>query len=130
MITLLAPALDALRAQYALTGHMPETEIVQHFREYGKTELQKHRFVFLPGLKTKNPGKFFLRSRYQTDGMYALKKQESAAGHHISPAILLHAGLLPPVQTLLLLQASSGTKMLKWCTGCTQPGSRNSMGNR
>ncbi|SAF45762.1 site-specific integrase [Enterobacter kobei] len=59
VITLLAPALDALRAQYALTGHLPETAIVQHFREYGKTEIQKHRFVFLPGLKTKKPGKFF-----------------------------------------------------------------------
>lgn len=54
IITLLAPALDALRAQYALTGHLPVTEIVQHFREYGKTEVQKKRFVFLPRLGTKN----------------------------------------------------------------------------
>lgn len=59
VITLLAPALDALRAQYALTGHLPETEIVQHFREHGKKELEKHRFVFVPGLKTKSPGKYF-----------------------------------------------------------------------
>lgn len=59
IITLLAPALDALRAQYALTGHLPETEIVQHFREYGKTEVQRKRFVFLPRLGTKNPGYYF-----------------------------------------------------------------------
>ncbi|MFK3711815.1 tyrosine-type recombinase/integrase [Leclercia adecarboxylata] len=59
MITLLAPALDALRAQYELTGHLPETEIVQHFREYGKTEVQKHRFVFVPGLANDQPGEYF-----------------------------------------------------------------------
>ncbi|WP_257805850.1 site-specific integrase [Enterobacter ludwigii] len=59
IITLLAPALDALRAQYALTGHLPETEIVQHFREYGKSEVQRKRFVFLPRLGTKSPGNYF-----------------------------------------------------------------------
>lgn len=58
-ITLLAPALDALRAQYALTGHLEESEIIQHFREYGSSEQQKHRFVFLPGLRQKAPGKYF-----------------------------------------------------------------------
>lgn len=59
VITLLSPAIDALRAQYVLTGHLPETKIVQHFREYGKTETQNHRFVFLPGLTTRTPGQFF-----------------------------------------------------------------------
>lgn len=59
VITLLAPALDALRAQHALTGHLPQTEIVQHFREYGKTEVQKHRFVFVPRLASRQPGKYF-----------------------------------------------------------------------
>lgn len=66
VITLLAPALDALRAQYALTGHLPETEIVQHFREYGKTEVQKHRFVFLPDVQTEKPG-----SHYETGSISA-----------------------------------------------------------
>lgn len=37
VIILRVTALDALHAQYAFTGHMPETEIVQHFREYGST---------------------------------------------------------------------------------------------
>lgn len=59
VITLLAPALDALRAQYALTAHLPKTEIQQHFREYGKTEVQKHRFVFVPGLGYGAPGSYF-----------------------------------------------------------------------
>ena len=59
VITLLAPALDALRAQYSLTGHLPETQIVQHFREYGKTEVHKHRFVFLPDIQTDKPGAYY-----------------------------------------------------------------------
>lgn len=59
VITLLAPALDALRAQYALTGHLPETEIIQHFREHGKTEAQKLRFVFLPDINTNKAGQYY-----------------------------------------------------------------------
>lgn len=34
-------------------------EIVQNFREYGKTEVQRQRFEFLPRLETKNPGRYF-----------------------------------------------------------------------
>lgn len=59
VITLLTPALDALRAQYEITGSLPETMIVQHFRESGKTEVQKHRFVFVPGLSYDHPGNYF-----------------------------------------------------------------------
>lgn len=59
VLPLLAPALDALRAQYAITGELAETTIVQHFREYGSSEEQQHRFVFLPGLKKQKPGKYF-----------------------------------------------------------------------
>lgn len=74
VITLLAPALDALRAQYALTGHLPETEIVQHFREYGKTEKQKHRFVFLPGLSSSVPGNYFSNQSIADRWDAAIKK--------------------------------------------------------
>ena len=59
IITLLAPALEALKAQYSVTGSLAITEIVQHFREYGKTEIQNHRFVFVPGLRYGQPGKYF-----------------------------------------------------------------------
>lgn len=59
VITLLSPALEALKLQYMITGDLPETEIVQHSREYGKSEIQKHRFVFVPGLRLSQPGKFF-----------------------------------------------------------------------
>ncbi|MFB5745106.1 Arm DNA-binding domain-containing protein [Cedecea sp. S5-13] len=59
VITLLSPALDALRAQFLLTGNLPPVEIRQQFREYGKSELQQHRFVFVSGLSRNMPGKFF-----------------------------------------------------------------------
>lgn len=62
-VALLIPALDALRAQFKLTGHLNETEIIQHFREYGSNEPQKYRFVFLPGLKQKNRVSIFPISR-------------------------------------------------------------------
>lgn len=74
VITLLAPALDALRAQYELTGNLPETEIVQHFREYGKTEVHKHRFVFLPDMKTDQPGNYFSASSISGRWNAAVKK--------------------------------------------------------
>lgn len=48
IITLLAPALEALRAQRALTELQPRTEITFHYREYRKTEQQHVRFVFQP----------------------------------------------------------------------------------
>ncbi|MHC5178623.1 tyrosine-type recombinase/integrase [Serratia rhizosphaerae] len=47
-ITLLEPALEALRAQRLLTALHPKTEITFHHREYGKTEQQKLHFVFMP----------------------------------------------------------------------------------
>lgn len=48
VITLLAPALEALRAQRALTELQPRTEITFHYREYRKNEQQHIRFVFQP----------------------------------------------------------------------------------
>ncbi|AFJ47181.1 site-specific integrase [Shimwellia blattae] len=59
VITLLAPALEALKAQFVLTGHLPETAIEFVTREVGKTRPQKQRFVFLPGMKTRRPGQYF-----------------------------------------------------------------------
>lgn len=59
VITLLSPALDALRAQYAITGRLPAIDITQNFREHGKTEVQKHRFIFVSGLSKNKPGVYF-----------------------------------------------------------------------
>ena len=50
-IKLLQPAIDALNAQRLLTEPQPKTTIVIHHREYGKTEKQKVRFVFIPRVK-------------------------------------------------------------------------------
>lgn len=59
IITLLSPALDALRAQYVITGRLPAIDITQNFREHGKTEVQKHRFIFVSGLSKNKPGVYF-----------------------------------------------------------------------
>ncbi|HDU4717135.1 TPA: DUF3596 domain-containing protein [Klebsiella aerogenes] len=47
-VTLLQPALDALRELFQLTGALSKTEITFHHREHGLTEQQKLRFVFVP----------------------------------------------------------------------------------
>lgn len=51
VIKLLQPAIDALKAQRLLTESQPKTTIVIHHREYGKTEKQKVRFIFIPRVK-------------------------------------------------------------------------------
>ena len=50
-ISLLGPALEALKAQRALTALQPKTEITFHHREYGLNEKQHLRFVFIPRMK-------------------------------------------------------------------------------
>ena len=51
VITLLEPALEALKAQRKLTALQPKTEIVFNHREYGAVENQSLRFVFIPRLR-------------------------------------------------------------------------------
>ncbi|EZI31879.1 putative integrase [Pantoea agglomerans] len=48
VIKLLQPALDALKAQRMVTELQLRTTIIFHHREYGSTEKQKVRFVFIP----------------------------------------------------------------------------------
>ncbi|ASA06866.1 integrase [Enterobacter hormaechei subsp. xiangfangensis] len=50
-MTLLEPALEALKAQRTLTSVQPKTEIVFHHREYGAMEYQNLRFVFMPRMR-------------------------------------------------------------------------------
>ncbi len=50
-VSLLKPALEALKAQRALTSLQPKTEITFHHREYGLTEKQQLHFVFMPRIK-------------------------------------------------------------------------------
>lgn len=47
-ITLLKPALDALKEQYEITGNSPRQQIIFHHRVLGKTETQNLRFGFSP----------------------------------------------------------------------------------
>lgn len=47
-IKLLAPALEALKAQHALTGHFPKVAIEISQREFGKKEIHQLHFVFMP----------------------------------------------------------------------------------
>ncbi|MCE9885162.1 site-specific integrase [Obesumbacterium proteus] len=47
-ITLLKPAIEALKAQRELTALHPKVDVTFHHREYGKTETQKLHFVFMP----------------------------------------------------------------------------------
>ena len=56
-ITLLQPALEALKKQWEVTGSLPAHEIVYHHREHGKTEKQRIRTVFVPDRRsTKKTG--------------------------------------------------------------------------
>ncbi|MCP5738123.1 site-specific integrase, partial [Klebsiella pneumoniae] len=47
-IQLLGPALDTLKAQHELTAGHPVSTITFHHREYGSSEEQNLRFVFMP----------------------------------------------------------------------------------
>jgi Phage integrase family. len=47
-IALHAPALEALKALWALSALQPKTKVVFYHREHGKTEDQRLHFVFLP----------------------------------------------------------------------------------
>lgn len=100
IITLLAPALDALRAQYSLTGHMEETEIEQHFREYGKKEQQKQRFVFRPIMSAYRSGTFFSTQSISDRWDFAVKKggvrrRTPYQSRHTFACWLLSAGANP-----------------------------------
>lgn len=50
-LKLLAPALEALKAHRELTALQPKSRIVFYHREYGKTEIQRLRFVFMPRMR-------------------------------------------------------------------------------
>lgn len=61
-ITLLRPALDALKEQYEITGNSPRQQIIFHHRELGKTESQNLRFVFSPERCTSGKNRYFSKN--------------------------------------------------------------------
>ncbi|WP_049117387.1 site-specific integrase [Klebsiella pneumoniae] len=58
-ITLVQPALDALRQQFKLTGALAKTKIDFHHREHGLIEQQSWRFVFIPSSNSRVKGGCF-----------------------------------------------------------------------
>lgn len=74
VITLLAPALEALKAQYLLTGHMDKVDIIFNGREYGYQEEQSLRFVFRPGLKYARREKYFSCQSITDRWEYSVRK--------------------------------------------------------
>lgn len=60
-ITLLKPALEALREQFAVTGDFEQTKIVYHHRELGKSEEQHLRFVFRPKPQSRSKAGYYSR---------------------------------------------------------------------
>ncbi|WP_337071964.1 site-specific integrase [Klebsiella aerogenes] len=58
-VTLLAPALNALREQFKLTGALSKVEITFHHREHGLTEQQMLRFVFVPAKTWRGEAKYY-----------------------------------------------------------------------
>ncbi|HFL1448471.1 TPA: DUF3596 domain-containing protein [Enterobacter kobei] len=61
-ITLLKPALEALKEQYEITGNSPRQQIIFHHRELGKTETQNLRFVFSPERCTSGKNRYFSKN--------------------------------------------------------------------
>ncbi|WP_317633841.1 site-specific integrase [Kosakonia sp. ML.JS2a] len=61
-ITLLKPAVEALRAQFELTGKDQPTEITFHHREYSRLEMQQVRFVFRPIVKGRIPNPYYSKN--------------------------------------------------------------------
>lgn len=62
-ITLMKSALEAMREQFKVTGALTGTAIAFQQREFGKTEQQKLRFVFVPRTHSrKNAGYYFKQS--------------------------------------------------------------------
>ncbi|MDY3570229.1 site-specific integrase [Enterobacter hormaechei] len=61
-ITLLQPALEALREIYKITGHLEKREITFHHREIGRTEQQRLRFVFVPQTRCRGSNGYYSKS--------------------------------------------------------------------
>ncbi|HED2522649.1 TPA: DUF3596 domain-containing protein [Klebsiella aerogenes] len=73
-ITLLQPALEALKAQFLITGEDAQTEITFHHRVYAKTEQQKLRFVFRPLRNSKEGNPYYSKNALRYNWQQAIKK--------------------------------------------------------
>ena len=64
-IQLLGAALDALKAQHELTAGHPVSTITFHHREYGSSEEQNLRFVFMPRRRKGEQKTLLLAQQYR-----------------------------------------------------------------
>jgi len=63
-VTLLQPAIDALKAQSELTAQFSKTEIAYHHREYGLTKKTEHAFCFHATRKKRRTESALLTGQY------------------------------------------------------------------
>ncbi|MCU6666297.1 tyrosine-type recombinase/integrase [Silvania hatchlandensis] len=75
-ITLLQPAVEALRELYKISGNLKKTEICYHHRELGKTEVQHLRFVFVPGPQSKTKAGYLSKSAIAESWKSGMAKAE------------------------------------------------------
>lgn len=73
-ISLLKPAIDALRLQLKITGNDPKTEITFHHRTFGKAEQQTLRFVFRPLRKYKDFNAYYSKNSMRVNWEKGIKK--------------------------------------------------------
>ena len=99
-ITLLQPAVDALRLQFQKTGALRKTEITFNHREYGLTEQQNLRFVFIPDARSRTKATSFSKSSLGYSWGTGLKKagirsRRPYQSRHTFACWLLTAGANP-----------------------------------
>nr|WP_279114770.1 site-specific integrase [Enterobacter soli] len=73
-VSLLKPALEALREQFRITGAMARKQIILHYREPGRTEPLGLRFVFVPPKRTGKSKGHYARNSLAYSWENGLKK--------------------------------------------------------
>lgn len=99
-ITLLQPAVEALRDQFALTGSDQPTAITFNQRAYASTEKQLVRFVFRPVVKASVPNPYYSKNALGYSWKLGLKKAGIPSrvpyqSRHTYACWLLSAGAIP-----------------------------------
>jgi len=127
-VTLLQPALEALKEQYKITGMNRQTEITFHHRELGRTEQQKLSFVFVPGHQSREKNAHMARSSVGSSWKRAIKRagirrRKPYQSRHTFACWLLSAGANPAF--IASQMGHENAKMVyevysKWISGMSQ----------
>ena len=99
-ITLLAPALEALKRQFKVTGNGPAQEITFHHREPGRTENQALHFVFSSKTTSRKKNRFYSKGAVESSWKVGLRKagirhRNPYQSRHTYACWLLTAGANP-----------------------------------